>query len=302
MAAGDGCRGLSVMRNPAGKAIRFLAALILGIGLIWFGATRREAGIEDWPGVTATIAGVSLAFIMAFFLPRALFHIRGEAKLLAGQDVLGRWRVTPSDWARFHRFDDARSASNFYWLSSDFWFRRRMPAEGVDIIVGKHSLLVDGSYHVLRPRGIPELTAIRWLAPGGGDPDCLEFALRYPYKGGSSHSALRIPVPAAARSEALRVHGWFEPLLRPTPALAFRDVRRTYRICAAVLALCIAAALGGWLMAIANDFRIDESAPLTMVPLVLMLLGIIAGAATAILWLMTFLIARLEKRETSRRG
>lgn len=290
------------MRNPARKAIWFLAALILGICLIWFGAARREAGTEDWPGVTATIAGVSLTFIMVFFLPRALFHIRGEAKLLAGQDVLGRWHVTPADWERFREFDDARSASNLYWLSSDFWFRKRTPAEGVDIIVGKRSLLVDGSYHVLRPRGIPELTAIRRLAPIGGYLDCLEFALRYPHKGGSAYSALRIPVPVAARDEAQRVHSWFEPLLRPTPALAFRDVRRTYRICAIVLALCIAAALGGWLMAIANGFRIDEDDPLTVVPLVLMLIGIIAGAATAIVWLMTFLIARLEKRETSRRG
>lgn len=279
------------MRNPTRKALYFLALVTLGGLLMGFGAWRHGIVGEGWTSTGSLVVGLPAVLFGLLFLVQALFHIRGRSKLLAGKDVLARWHVGPADWDRFRAFDAARTASDTYRLVNELWIRKRTPAGGVDVIVGERSLLVDGSYHVLRPRGIPELRGIRWLTPADGSSACLEFPLVYPSKSGTVHVALRIPVPAAARGEARRVHDWFEPRVRRKPALALRSPRRTYLICLAVAVTCLAAVAGGWLQATANGFRIDEQDFMSMLPLFLMVVGTIVGAAAVILALATFFLA-----------
>lgn len=54
---------------------------------------------------------------------------------------------------------------------------------------------------------------------------------------------LRIPVPASARAQALRVFDHFERITRRAPGPALRNPPRTYRICA--FPVPAAAAAGG---------------------------------------------------------
>ncbi|HYJ83908.1 MAG TPA: hypothetical protein VEW26_13835 [Allosphingosinicella sp.] len=271
------------MRNPGRKALYCLTALIAGVALIRFGALRLERLGEDWRSVAAIGLGFVLAPFGLVFLIQALFAIRGRALLLAGHRVIARWHVHPSEWERFRKLDGRRAADHAS-LGNDLWIRRATPDEGVEVIVGETSLLVDGSYHVLRPGGLPELRSVSWL---DGPPACLEFALRYPRGryGGTMPMTLRIPVPPAARADALRVLAHFEQRLRRRQALALRNPRRTYLICAFLLAASGIAGAAGYGLASARPGLLDP-----LVPLSLLIGAVILGAFAAVLLLATLLL------------
>jgi hypothetical protein len=273
------------MRDPARKALYCLIAVLAGAALIWFGAWRREHIGEGWTSIVPIFVGLGSAPFGLVFLIQALLAARGQARLLAGHRVIARWHVYPAEWERFRALDSRRAADHSS-LANDLWIRKASPSNGVEVIVGETSLLIDQSYHVLRPGGLPELREIGWLE---GPPTCLEFALLYPRGryGGTLPTTLRIPVPPAARAEARRVFAYFEPLLRRRPALALRNPRRTYRICAVLL---IASALSATLGFALTRILADGADPL--VALSFLIGGTILAVFAMILALATFLLTR----------
>lgn len=227
------------MRNPARKVLYCLAVSIGSAVLIWSGVERLEKFGEDWPGTGSILLGFALAPFALVTLVQALFALRGQARLLRGEGVIARWQVAPAEWERFRGLDSRRAGQDFS-LGNDLWVRRAAPAGPVDVIVGEKSALVDGSYHSLKPGGLPDLRGVRWLE---GPPACLEFSLLYPRGryGGTVPIALRIPVPAGARGQAGRVLDHFERLTRPRPGLSHRALGWVYGGTAALILLTLAA-------------------------------------------------------------
>lgn len=284
------------MRNPGRRALLSAAVIAVGVLLVWFGTREHEGAGESGLAITSIALGIPATVFGIFFLIRALLFVWGRSKLLAGKDVLARWHVAPADWDRFRAFDAARSASEPFQLANDLWIRKTTPPQGVDVIIGKNSLIVDESYHVLRPYGLPELRAInRLVATTGGAPECLEFRLAYPTRGGSRYTTLRIPVPSLARGESLRVYDWFEPRLRRKPALALRNTGRTYRICLVFGIGCLAAFAIGWMLVAAGGYRIQEEDFGSVAPFVLMLVGSIGVVFALLLALATYALAPGKK-------
>jgi len=228
------------MRNPARSVLLHLSLVILGILLLGIGVARLDRAGDQGANALVMAAGVLLLFFCPIFLIRALLLARGRARLLRGEGEIARWRVGPADWAAFHAFDAARSASEPARFGNEALPRADVPAEGVAIIAGRTAILVDGSYHVLRPRGIPELQAVRWLAVAGSDLACLEFALAYPAKNGTVRTALRVPVPRAAIDAAREVERWHAARIPSGEALALGSKTRALR--AALLFACAGAA------------------------------------------------------------
>ena len=273
------------MRNPARKALYCLIAVLAGAALVWFGALRHERIGEDWTSIVALALGFTFAPFGFVFLIQALFAARGQARLRAGHRVIARWHVYPAEWEQFRKLD-ARRAADHPSLVNDLWIRKASPRDGVEVIVGETSLLVDSSYHVLRPGGLPELREVRWL---DGPPTCLEFALLYPRGryGGTLPLTLRIPVAPGARGLARRVVDHFEPRVRRRPGLALRNPPRTYRICAILLVAAAATAAIGYALARARPDGADA-----LVPLLFLIGGVGLGAFALILSLATFLLTR----------
>jgi hypothetical protein len=272
------------MRNPARKALYALLALLAGAGLVWFGTAREQRIGEAWTSIAPTVVGLAMVPFAFVFVIQALFAARGKARLRAGHRVIARWHVYPGEWESFRALDRRRSAADSS-LVNDLRIRKAAPAEPVEVIVGETSALVDGSYHVLRPRGLPELREVRWL---DGPPTCLEFALVYPRSryGGTVPTALRIPVPAGARGAARRIVDHFRPRLVRKPALALRNPPKTYRICGLLFAAGTAMAAAGyqWARVLA-----DGADPLAAVTLLIVGIGLAAFAAFLALavWLVT---------------
>jgi hypothetical protein len=273
------------MRNPARKAFYFLLALIAGAGLVWFGAVREGRVGEHWTAIAPLLLGFAVAPFAFVFLIQALFAARGKARLLQGHRVLARWHVFPGEWEQFRALDQRRSGADSS-LVNDLWVRRAKPSGEVEVIVGETGLLVDGSYHGLSPRGLPELREVRWLE---GPPTCLEFALLYPRSryGGTVPTTLRIPVPPSSRGAAQRIVDHFRPRLVRKPGLALRNPPKTYRICALLFAAAAAMAAIGYASARALP---DGADPL--VPVALLIAGIGLGAFAGLLALAVWLVTR----------
>ncbi|HEX8621752.1 MAG TPA: hypothetical protein VF718_07245 [Allosphingosinicella sp.] len=273
------------MRNPARKALYLLLAVLAGSALIWIGIERYERIGESWSSTGPILLGLTIAPLPLLFLIQALFAIRGQALLRAGHRVIARWEVYPAEWEQFRRLDSRRSADPDS-SPNDLWTRKAAPGGPVEVIVGESSALVDGSYHVLRPGGLPELREVRLF---DGPPACLEFALLYPRSryGGTVPATLRIPVPPGSRGAAQRVLDHYRPRTVRRPGLALRNPPRTYRICAVLLVAAAAmAALGyGWASGLA-----DGADPL--VPLALLIAGIGLGAFALLLALAVWLVTR----------
>lgn len=277
------------MRSQKSKGAVCAALLLLGAALVWFGDRLLAARGEHWTGYAAIFAGLPLAVASLILLIKALVLARGEAKLLAGNGVIGRWHLSAAEWDRFRAYDPIRAAQHPS-LANDLAIRKETPAQGVDVIVGKTSLLIDGAYHVLRPGGLPELRGIAWLSDPV-DPECLELALAHPTNkyGGKLLRALRIPIARVARAEARRVFDHYAVITRPRASPAERNPGRVIRSSLAVSILCAGVAGVGFAM---NAQGITGD-----MPIILAVGGSVAGLGAA---LLALLVALLHRRPRSR--
>jgi hypothetical protein len=282
------------MRNPSRKAAIFSALLATGALLAWLGVLRHEAIGQEWVSGLMIAGGFTTVFVFFVLLIQALFHVSGMAKLQAGIGLLARWQVGAADWDKFRAADDDRAASNPTFLGNDLWIRKATPPEGVEVIVGEKSLIVDNSYHVLRMNGLPELRGIGWLdnsAAPGRPPDCIEFLLAYPRGkyGGIQHTTLRVPVPEAAQVPARKAYLHFAPALerrRARGPIALRNPRRTLQVCGVLLAGSLLAVAWAWLEAGRTGWSVND----TMVPFVTMVVGSVLAFFAAFLGGLTLLL------------
>ncbi|HEX9963887.1 MAG TPA: hypothetical protein VGB04_02775 [Allosphingosinicella sp.] len=224
------------MRNPGRKAVYCGLALSAAAALVLLGIAREERLGEDMTALAPLALGFAIVPFALYVLVEALFARVGLARLRSGQGVIARWQVQPGEWEQFRELDSRRGSERLSLVGA-LWIKKARPAVPVEVIVGERSVLVDGSYHSVRPGGIPDLREVRWLE---GPPTCLEFALRYP-RGRNPlpvTTSLRVPVPAGARGEAARVFEHYRQRLRP----AVRAPSRAWRIGAALAA----AVVTGW--------------------------------------------------------
>jgi hypothetical protein len=282
------------MRNPPRKAAIFAGLAAFGGALAWLGTQNHVAGSGDWVPGAMVVGGGLLAFACSLWLIQALFHIRGMARLEAGIGVVARWHVGALDWEKYRAADAARERSDPQFLVNDLWLRKQTPPEGVEVIVGEKSLIVDSSYHVLRMNGLPELRSIGWLdnsATPGRPPDCIEFLLAYPRGryGGIQYTCLRVPVPESAQVPARKAYLQFAPALerrRAKGAIALRNPRRTLQLCGGMLAASLIAFAWAWFEAERTGWTLDE----TMVPFVTLIVASMAALFAVVLGGLTLLL------------
>ena len=161
------------MRNPLLKTAICLGLTFVGDGMVLLAASRYEQ-LGEAIGTILGILGMTLAVLSFFIAIWSLMAAIGYARLLAGKGVMAHWHVSAEQWDRFPAFDVIRAAHDLS-LCNDLRIRKLTPPPGVDVVVGRRQLIVDGSYHSLRGRGNPSLRRVYWL-PAPADPECLEFA------------------------------------------------------------------------------------------------------------------------------
>ncbi len=140
-----------------------------------------------------------------------------------GENILGHWRIDAESWREFKLLNDEIHRQPGVLLN-ELSLRDEVPAEGIEIIVGKTAIQIDGSIHRMPVHGTPEITHSE-LHDGGSGPSYIELSLYYPGGGqgasGVTHSpvrtALRFPVPGTAWREARKITAHFGGLLPGEP-------------------------------------------------------------------------------------
>ncbi|MGE0421044.1 MAG: hypothetical protein AB7O88_02205 [Reyranellaceae bacterium] len=281
------------MRNPRRKLGQWLA-VGLGGGSVALAAAFSSDWIGELPSIL--IASIGGAFVMFSLVGglMSVFAAIGHDRLMSGRGVIARWHVTPDEWDRFRAFDASRAAQHPA-LANELGIRESTPKEGVDVIVGRTQLIVDGSYHTLRFRGLPELRGVGWL-PAPADPECLEFALLYPggRYGGAKRFSLRVPVPPSAREAGVRVFHHFKsavPQFRP--GLAYRRPGLVIGWGVGLFLACLAASGVGWLL---------KARGMTgELPELLMVLGLAVAILPLLVTVLVVLITQPWKKSGQRR-
>jgi hypothetical protein len=274
------------MRNPFREGMIWLAVFAAG-GLLILTAFRwLERGHTLWVGLALFFAGFMMVIISPLAAIQGLLGGRGRAKLIAGRDVIARWQVSAADWERFRAFDAGRALAG---LPSEVRFSEQSPAHGAEIIVGKRSVLVGGSYHPLRRWALPELERVDWLANPSG-PSVLEFTVLYGGRSGVTRLGIRLPVPDEAEANARRVYDHYAvavPPPRPAPIARLTPRQATLGLAVGTPVSLAAFAAGWWLKRGGGEGAL---------PAILMMTGITALFCLAILGIVYLAIRRALRR------
>ena len=82
-------------------------------------------------------------------------QLRQYAKLRRGEDVLAKWRVDPDTWQAF--VQQEREWRDAGFVPNELAIPAKVPAAGVEVIVGRGAVLVGDSLHVIPEHGNPEV-------------------------------------------------------------------------------------------------------------------------------------------------
>ena len=190
----------------------------VGLALLASGPVAIIAALQLPPGaLTDTPRAIGFGFgVMAIVfggIGALVMHLgaRAQAALERGEELIARWRVDAATWRDFlalnRELDQAPEA-----VANELSVREEIPADGIEVMVGKSAIDIDGSLHRLPLRGTPEITRAE-ISERPGRPTCVELALYYPGAGQDGSGApqsptrtcLRFPVPSGRQSDAERV-------------------------------------------------------------------------------------------------
>lgn len=188
------------MRNPTRWRNLCLALALAGVAA---GTAATQPGLGD-----AARGGLIFFASIAVLLGGGSAWGRhrdaqAAAALERGEDVLARWHVSAADWREFVGRERRAAGPPHNELS----VRDEIPPAGVDVIVGRRAILVDGSVHRIPARGTPEVTHANAYEGTG----IVDLQLYYPGSFSSTGSVrpvrtrLRFPFPPEARLAAREV-------------------------------------------------------------------------------------------------
>lgn len=197
------------MRNPA-----FWRNF--GLGIVASGLAIGAAVIllpDSTLGVNAKTGLFCYALLAAIFgsMWTSWRHSEAVAQnaLRRGEGVLAQWRVGPATWERFATLNDTFSVN-------ELKVRRPDPAAGIEVIVGRHAVFIDGYVHKLiwpPQSGFGSSGTGNWHVETASilpaDPSCVNLRVRMTgAKGPPVYSNLVFPIAAEAEPIVQRAIPW----------------------------------------------------------------------------------------------
>lgn len=169
-------------------------------------------------------------------------------------------------------------------LANDLSLPKESRGESVAVLLGERSLQLDADFRFLAPHDVRGMQILI------GPPPCLNIQVAYRSRTGPPVPAnLRVPIAAGAEADAQRFIAWHraarqEVAARYRPGIALRNVRLTRSISLAVVAVCGVMFASGMLL--------REQRQLGELPLLLAVIGAVAGLGALVMALIAHLLAR----------
>lgn len=281
------------MKNPRFWRDLTILLAVAGFAAIGISLAVDDAGEDSTLQIALMIAGVMVAPISAVAGIFLYASVRSFERLDRGEDVLGRWTITPDVWRSFagvHRSLEERLQPEWRANAVEVPDTIDVP---VEIVVTKEALRVGEAYFGAGKDG---LQIARWTRTS---PEVIElFYIFHSGQGSPKRAVLRFPVAPNASQEGRAVAAWYAepvpmgPVARyiSTPARAAdRNPRKARNIALAVAA--VSAAVGGFLIANAdqpwvktalNGDGVDALA--VMIPAVAAPIVAVAALLLALIW------------------
>ena len=199
------------MRNPVLSLLFALAVAALGLGWIFWMATRADIGMR--PGQltpSVMVPGYVVLALGLWLTLRTILLVRLRDALLRGEGALVRWRVSHSEWEAWRAYDAVRSAS---WSTLRNKLRiaaRPAPIEGVPVAIGPRAFAVGDAIVPLNVTGFSPyaIAALCDVSIAEGPPSSLEFSRYMRSRNGATIDLVRIPV-GGARAQAQQALDYF---------------------------------------------------------------------------------------------
>lgn len=175
-----------------------LGALIGAASLVAAFALLGSPGRSPLAGALFAVGGTALFGCGMAFVFDAVDAARHH-RLASGKGVIVRWTVDERRWADFCRLNDeinAQSADRHFPISD----ARGPRPDGVEVVVGEDSLLLDGCLQTLPRGGLPVINGVCWH---DGPPAFVEFSLEYSDgELGTTTGAVRLPTAEGQEAAA----------------------------------------------------------------------------------------------------
>jgi len=187
--------------QPALKAGIALAAALAGAAALAWSFADGAPPAARTPGAMALVLG-TLAALNYVYAQSLMTRIR------RGENLVARWRVSPSILARFEQAERARKRGKNNWGG----WRKQRP-QGLEVIFARDAVVVGDTYFTLRKGGMSRVTHVH-IERGAVDHIQFAMTLTIAGAGAQGHTAryrghLRIPVADNAAVEAARVVAHF---------------------------------------------------------------------------------------------
>lgn len=201
----------------------------IGLGFCLSGivATPLPFLIRDGAVSDPVLGSLFVYGLMAFFFGGMIALMRHtEARawesLRRGEEIIACWHVDGATWRAFLALNDRVNDGNPRKNELTLHLRKTPPAGGVDVIVSRTGVEIDGDFHHLPPHGVPHVEHAA-LVPG--NPSYIDLSLFYPAGGrGASgipqrwvRTALRFPIGQGQEREGERAFAHYNQDLPGKP-------------------------------------------------------------------------------------
>ncbi len=192
------------MRNPHRLRAIGVAIVVTGIAaLVPVFVLPKELG-DSWVVGVGFVGGLMAIIFGSLWTSWRHREARAKDALLLGKDQIARWRVDPQTWAKFRELNQS---FNINTVS----VRKRVPKQGVEIVIGPSAIMVDDSVYTLNQAALSNGELVVWggdwlveqcsLHPGPPRCICL-YAFMGNARNKRAYTNLIFPVAPGAEREA----------------------------------------------------------------------------------------------------
>jgi hypothetical protein len=285
------------LSNPRRSVKICIAMLIIGIGGILWGVfeMNRRGGAETGGTAIAIGGGLLLTILGFLFLFNFIWAVRLTSAMQRGENVIGRWTVPQQTLEEFRTDEAERKKTG---RLNDWKVPRKIPANGIEVIFSPSAVMIGDNFFGLSKSG---MARFNWVQTVPGNPLSIGFGMvmttgRATSSGATlttQRSELRIPVARGASAEASKVLEHYtsvtagQTIARP----GFWALRVKIGLWAAGIG-AVSAATGFGL----NALKVD----LAEAPLVMAVVGVMAGLGGLILAGLATMLGRHERADRTR--
>ena len=282
-------------RPPLMIAICAGIAAASAIAVAWGALEMMRTGDDGGAAGAAVGLGIAPGVIALGMLFLAIKGARTVAAAQRGERVFARWTVSPDELSAFAENNKARDALGPEY-GNDWSPPRKIPPEGIEIKFDPDGVLVGDTYYGLVTTGMFRFEGVQILPE---NPLAIEFGTvattitkATTVHVRQSRAVLRLPIGRLGRDEAVKVLEHYKRVDRRETIVNPGFYRGRIKFGLIAAAVCFVAAALGFAME-ALDVGGD------LVPLLLAVVGVIAGIGGLVLALIAKLLSNAQ--HTARR-